>query len=361
MNDMDKLKRTPLYDAHVRAGGRMVPFSGWEMPVQYTGILEEHLHTRSAVGIFDICHMGEFVLSGPNAFSDVDRLVTCDMSGLVPGKCKYGFLLNEDACMIDDLIVFRTGIEEIMLVVNAGTISGDADWIKRRISRGTVFNDISAGTAKIDIQGPLAPSVMDRYFEANISSELKRFNFKIIEKEGERGIISATGYTGEKGYELFIPSRNAESSWEKLLSYENVKPAGLGARDSLRLEMGYPLYGHDIDPTHTPFEAGLMRFVDMKKDFIGRKKLADEEKSGAARVLTGFIADSRRSAREGFVVKKDGKDIGVVTSGVFSPCLKKGIGLFYIDRAYSGENTQVVLSGGNVEISAVVNKPPFVR
>jgi aminomethyltransferase len=338
----------------------MVPFSGWEMPVQYTGILEEHLHTRAAAGIFDICHMGEFTLKGPKAFSDVDRLVTCDMSGLVPGKCKYGFMLDDEGGIIDDLIVFRTGIEELMLVVNAGTTSKDAGWIKSKISQGTDFNDISSGTAKIDIQGPLSPAVVDGFFGVTISGALKRFNFKIMESEGARGIISATGYTGEKGYELFIPSRDAESSWNKLLSFENVKPVGLGARDSLRLEMGYSLYGHDIDSNHTPYEAGLMRFVNMKKDFIGKKMLAQQEKSGIARVLTGFIADSRRSAREGFIVKKGGKDIGVVTSAVFSPCLKKGIGLFYIDKAYSDENTPVVLSGGNVEISAVVKKPPFV-
>jgi len=354
------LRKTPLYEKHVALGARMVPFSGWLMPVQYTGILEEHLYTRSDVSIFDICHMGEFIMAGKSAERDIDNLVTCGVKDLKPGKCRYGFLLNEKGGVIDDLIVFKMADEEFMLVVNAGTIDKDSAWIRRHISSGTVFEDISDKTGKIDVQGPLSQVVVPALFASPHLAALNRFNFTKVKWEGAEIIVSATGYTGEKGYEIFMPADLAATIWDKLLSLSKVKPAGLGARDSLRLEKGYSLYGHEIDDDHNPLEANLERFVVMEKDFIGKKALLERNRA-SRRLLTGFICEGRRSAKNGFSVMDDGKTVGTVTSGVFSPCLKKGIGLFYINKELSVPGRELVLSDGKVEIKAVVTRPPFVK
>lgn len=359
MTEGGELKKTPLCEKHVALGARMVPFSGWLMPVQYTGILEEHLYTRSDVSIFDICHMGEFLLKGKTAESDVDRLVTCDVKGLNSGKCRYGFLLNEKGGVIDDLIVFKMADEEFMLVVNAGTIDKDSAWIRRHLSSGTVFEDISDKTGKIDVQGPLSQAAVSALLGSPHLAALNRFNFTKVKWEGADVIVSATGYTGEKGYELFLAADLAGKLWDKLLSSPKVKPAGLGARDSLRLEKGYSLYGHEIDDDHDPLEANLERFVVMGKDFIGKKALLERNKV-SRRLLTGFICEGRRSAKNGFSVMDGGKAVGTVTSGVFSPCLKKGIGLFYINRELASVGQEVVLSDGKIEIKAVVARPPFV-
>jgi len=339
----------------------MVPFSGWIMPVQYTGIIEEHLHTRSKAGLFDICHMGEFFIRGGSAEKEVDRLVTCRIQGLADGKCRYGFLLREDGGIVDDLIIFKISRTEYMLVVNSGTREKDKKWIQEHLTSGVEFSDGSSSTAKLDLQGPLSPDVLGSLFGGFEIQSLGRFSFTHVEWDGIRILVSATGYTGEKGYELFLPVQSAEKLWDALLSYSEVKPVGLGARDSLRLEMGYSLYGHDIDEEHTPLEAGLARFVDMKKDFIGRERLLEQEKQGVDRVLTGFVCEGRRSARDGYSAVSDNREIGRVTSGVFSPCLKRGIGLCYIDKKLAVEDKEIVFTDGRVSIKANIKKPPFIQ
>ena len=353
------LKRTPLYAKHLEAGARMVPFSGWEMPVQYTGIIDEHLHTRGKAGLFDICHMGELFIKGEAAAREVDRLVTCKTSDMPEGRCRYGFLLNENGGIIDDLIVFKISQAEFMLVVNAGTIDKDREWIEKNISKDVSFFDDSDNVAKLDIQGPLSGKIMSKLVGKDVIDNLKRYWFTKIEIDGINVLLSRTGYTGELGYELFFPAEGAERLWARLLEFQEVKPVGLGARDTLRMEMGYSLYGHEINDTKTPLEAGLSRFIHMDKDFIGKKALLDQSGAGTDSILTGFICEGRRSAREHFSVKIGDKTVGEVTSGSFSPCLKKGIGLCYIKKDFSSEGTSIVLSDGKVDIKAEVKKVPL--
>ena len=320
MNDKD-LKNTPLSERHAAAGAKMVPFSGWNMPVQFTGIIDEHVHTRTKAGIFDICHMGEFILKGALAEKDLNRLVTCRIDDMPDFKCRYGFLLDENGAIIDDLIVFKISGDKFLLVVNAGTTKNDANWIKNNLSSSTMFNDISKDTGKIDIQGPLSGEVMtDITGEKNIK-DLKRFFLKYYEIEKTKVLISRTGYTGELGYELFCEAKETVKMWDVLTENKEVAPIGLGARDTLRLEMGYSLYGNDIDLEHTPFESGLSKFVFMEKDFIGKEALVKQGKSGLREYLTGFICEGRRSARKDFSVICEGKEAGKVTSAAFSPCL----------------------------------------
>lgn len=360
-------KKTPLYNKHVEARARMMAFSGWEMPVQYTGIIEEHLHARSKAGLFDICHMGEFFLKGPSVEENLDKLVTCGIKGMNRGKCRYGFLLKENGGIIDDLVVFKISREEYMLVVNAGTLEKDAKWIREHLSPGNEFSDKSSNIAKIDLQGPLSPKIVSSLFDRPELENLKRFSFTHVDWDGTKCpkgtkiMVSATGYTGEKGYEFFLAVQAAEEVWDALLGFDGVKPVGLGARDTLRLEMGYSLYGHDIDEGHTPLEANLGRFVDMKKAFIGKERLLRQQEEGFSRILTGFVCEGRRSAREHYSVTADNAKAGEVTSGVFSPCLKKGIGLCYIDRKLAIEGREITITDGRVEIRARIKKPPFIQ
>ncbi len=353
------IKSTPLYGKHVELGARMVPFSGWNMPVQYAGIIEEHLHVRGKVGLFDICHMGEFIVKGPSSEKELDGLITCRMDDMLTGKCRYGFLLNEAGGIIDDLIVFKISRDEFMLVVNAGTIEKDKKWITKHLSNEVTFTDISEATAKLDVQGPLAEEIMIRLANRKVIETIKRFCFTYADIEGVRTLISRTGYTGEVGYELFFPKEHAEKLWNLLLSFPEVEPIGLGARDTLRLEKGYSLYGSDLDENHTPLEANLPRFVYMKKDFIGKDALIKQKEAGAERVLAGFLCESRRSARNHFNVLVGGKEIGEVTSGTFSPGLKKGVGLCYIDREFIAEGQSIVLTDGKIAINAKISKLPF--
>jgi aminomethyltransferase len=357
----DNLKKTPLYEKHLKAGARMVPFSGWSMPVQYSGIIEEHIHTRTKAGLFDICHMGEFFVKGPTAEKDIDNLVTCRIDDMDPGRCRYGLLLKDSGGIIDDLIVFKISQEEFMLVVNAGTTEKDKTWIENNICPRTEFYDASEKTAKIDIQGPLSVEAAGHLAGRQKVDGIKRFHFIREEIDGANVLISRTGYTGELGFEIFCPAEAAGKVWDRLLEHDGVKPVGLGARDTLRLEMGYSLYGNDIDEEHTPFEANLGRFVHMEKDFIGKKALLKQKEEGAGRILAGFVCEGRRSARKNFEVIAGEVKVGRVTSAAFSPCLKKGIGLCYMQKEFVIENDEIALSDGHVEVDAYIKKIPVYR
>lgn len=358
-NNVQNLKNTPLYAKHLALGAKMVPFSGWNMPVQYTGIIEEHIHTRTKAGLFDICHMGEFILKGSSSAKDIDRLVTCRINDMPAGKCRYGFLLKDDGGIIDDLIVFKMGPYEYLLVVNAGTIDKDKAWITSRISPSTAFQDESPNLAKLDLQGPLSGKIMSEIIGEEKVKDLKRYRFIIDKVGGVKAIVSRTGYTGELGYEFFFQAGSAEAIWDMLLAFPDVKPIGLGARDTLRLEMGYSLYGSDIDEAHNPFEANLGKFVCMEKDFIGREALERRGKKGPARTLFGFVCEGRRSARSHFRVIAGGNDVGEVTSGTFSPSLQRGIGLCYITKELAQEGREIVLSDGKAEIKANLKTIPL--
>ena len=355
------LKKTPLYKKHLEAGAKMVPFSGWSMPVQYTSIIEEHVHTRSKAGLFDICHMGEFFIKGPTAEKDINNLVTCCVDDMNVGKCKYGLMLKENGGVVDDLIVFKTSENEYMLVVNAGTIEKDKSWIESNICPRTEFYDASEKTAKIDIQGPLSAEVMGRLIGKETVDGIKRYHFIRTDIGGVKVLVSRTGYTGERGYELFLPEEAAEKIWDTLIGFDEVKPVGLGARDTLRLEMGYSLYGNDIDEEHTPLEANLERFVHMEKEFIGKEALLKQKAGGVNYILTGFICEGRRSARKNFEVIAGEVKVGKVTSATFSPCLKKGIGLCYMKKEFIIENDEVALTDGHVEVDAYIKKIPAYK
>jgi aminomethyltransferase len=331
------------------------------MPVQYSGIIQEHLHTREKAGLFDICHMGEFFIDGPNALADIDLLVSCRLDNLAIGKCRYGFLLRENGTIIDDLISFRTGETSFMLVVNAATRFKDADWIKARLSADTRFDDASDRIAKIDLQGPLSADIMARLIGREKVDAIKRFAFGNVVVEGVKVLLSRTGYTGELGYELYYPADQAAVLWDRLLAFEEVLPIGLGARDTLRLEVGYPLYGHDISDATTPLESGFERFVYFEKDFVGKAALLEQKRAGIEKTLVAFECEGRRAAREHSQVLAGDQIVGEVTSGAFSPCLKRGLGLCRVEAGLAKDGQPVLLRQDKVEIPALIRDIPVYK
>ncbi len=350
-------KTTPLIDEHRRLNAKLAPFGGWLMPIQYEGILAEHAHTRQGVSVFDICHMGEFLLEGEAVSSGLDRIVTQNISLMPVGSCRYGFMLNESGGIIDDLVVYRLKTNSWMLVVNAATTVEDEVHLKKHISSTSRLENVSEKTAKLDVQGPFSLEALKNIFGDNLS-KLGYYTFSDFVFEKECCIISRTGYTGELGFEVYLPSRLAVKLWERLLKDLRVKPAGLGCRDTLRLEMGYPLYGQDIDLNHTPLAAGLDKFVDFSKDFIGKSALLEERKCGLKERLVCFKSSSRRSPRHGFGIYSKGESIGAVASGSFSPSLSVGIGMGYV-RADFGVGSELLVKDGSTEIPVAIVKKPF--
>ncbi|MDP2847915.1 MAG: glycine cleavage system aminomethyltransferase GcvT [Humidesulfovibrio sp.] len=327
---MEILKMTPLTAWHKGKGAKMAAFAGFDMPIQYEGIIAEHNHTRQNAGIFDICHMGEFSLRGPGAKDALNAVVTQDLDTLAPGKCRYGFLLNEKAGVQDDLIIYCLDTDDYMLVVNGACEAGDFEWIKNQLPKGPEFNNISDATGKIDLQGPKSFEVLKDILGADFVSP-GYFNFKRITWQGSPLIVSRTGYTGELGYELYLDSSMTPAMWDKLAAHPLVKPIGLGARDTLRLEMGYPLYGQDLDTEHTPAEAGFGALITKQKPFTGQAALATVRERLIPLVLAG-----RRSARHYDTLHlPDGTQVGMVTSGSFAPSLGYCVALAYVADAHA--------------------------
>jgi aminomethyltransferase len=352
--------KTPLYETHLALGAKMAPFGGWMMPIQYQGILVEHAHTRQEVSVFDICHMGEFILQADPVLSGLDRVITQKIIDMPFGSCRYGFMLNEQAGVLDDLIIYRINKTSWMLVVNAATTSGDLKHLKENLSAGCSLENVSDKMAKLDVQGPQSLDVLKNIFGEGVErlSYYTFAEFKIFEQQS--CIISRTGYTGELGYEIYIANDCVRRLWELLLCDTRVKPAGLGCRDTLRLEMSYPLYGQDLDTQHTPLAAGLLKFVDLAKDFIGKQALLKEQKHGPKEHLIYFQADSRRSPRHGFTILDKGRQVGAVTSGSFSPSLGVGIGMGYVTGNYD-VGVQLVVKQEAIEIPVKVVKRPFLK
>jgi len=338
--------KTSLYNDHVALGARMVPFAGWEMPLVYRGIIPEHLWTRAHASVFDICHMGEFEIKGATAEADLERLVTLPVASLKPGACTYGYLLAEDGGVRDDVICFRLGADRFWLVVNAGTLAGDRDWIRAHLSPHTTFTDLSPAMAKLDIQGPCARQAMEAALGQALPS-LSYFHFQEVTILDTPCLLSRTGYTGEFGYELYVPANEVPRFWNLLLKSDQILPAGLGARDTLRVEMGYPLYGHELRLEWRPTGASRGRFMDMAKPFIGREAVRRELETGAFRVLVGLLLEGRMAGRAGDVVMKDGIGVGEVTSGLFAPSLNVAVALAYVDQAVSrqGEALSILVRG----------------
>lgn len=350
---MEKLLITPLNAWHKAHGAKMVPFAGWEMPVQYSGILAEHQHCRTRACIFDICHMGEFSLKGPGAKDALAKAVTQNLETLAPGKCRYGFLLNPAGGVMDDLIVYRVAEDEFMLVVNGACVETDFAAIKSRLPESLAFTDISEQTAKIDLQGPKSFEVLARALPGDWA-KLGYFSFVKTAFEGVDIIISRTGYTGELGYEFYLPADKAQALWEKLAADPEVIPAGLGARDTLRLEMGYPLYGQDLDTEHTPTEAGYAGMLTSAADYVGKPHVGNVREK-----LVALSIEGRRSARHyDKVCLPGGEEVGMVTSGSFSPTLGHSVALAYV-KAEAANSAEFVVKAAKVDLPAKKVDLPF--
>ncbi|HCF58577.1 MAG TPA: glycine cleavage system aminomethyltransferase GcvT [Myxococcales bacterium] len=356
-------RRTPLYEAHLQAGGKIVEFAGWELPVQYKGIIEEHTAVRTAVGLFDVSHMGEVFVTGPKALEATQQLLTNDLAKCKDGQALYAGLLNDKGGFVDDVLCYRYNEQKFLLVVNAANAAKDVAWIKAH-SFGAQIDDRSDEYAQIAVQGPKSRELVQRLTKVDLSP-LGYYRFTEGEVAGGQCIIARTGYTGELGFELYTSSGNAMKLWGALLEAGKdlgVMPAALGARDSLRLEMKFALYGNDIDDEHTPLEADLGWIVKLNKgEFIGRQVLVDQKEKGLGRKLVGFTMTDKGIPRHGYPILKDGKQVGVVTSGTQSPTLKKPIGMGYVPLELSAIDSTFDVEIRGRPAAAVVVKTPFVE
>jgi aminomethyltransferase len=357
---MAETKNTPLYDEHMRLKALMAPFAGWNMPIHYGSILDEARHTRSAASIFDISHMGEFVVKEDPARSSLDHVITTPVFKMKNRRCRYGFLLNKDGKILDDCISYRIADDEWMLVVNAANVDRDYRAIKQGLSSENLIENISDKIVKIDFQGPASLEVMKSIVGDGIK-KLTYYGFDFYNLLGGRYLISRTGYTGELGFEIYIDSDKGVELWRELLKHPTVKPAGLGARDILRLEMGFPLYGHEFTEETTPLDGGMERFLDMDKDFIGKQALVKQREQGVHRRLIGFLVDGRRTPRHENRIVSGKSDVGFVTSGVFSPHLNRGIGMGYIDTDRHGGSSEILIDTDKGEIHAMIEQVPFLK
>jgi aminomethyltransferase len=337
----------------------MAPFAGWNMPIHYGSIIEEAKYTRSAVSAFDISHMGEFFVTEDPSRSTLDEAITNPVVKMKEHSCRYGFLLNANGTVMDDLIVYRLASDKWMIVVNASNIEADAKAISSGLSKDAVFTDASDATVKIDLQGPRAMEVMKKIAGDGIK-KLKYFTFDTFSLLGENAIISRTGYTGELGYEIYISSDKGAELWKKLLLDPLVKPAGLGARDILRLEAGLPLYGDELTDSVTPLDAGMEKYIDFEKVFTGKEAML-KHKGNIKRILTGVSVEGRRTPRHTNKVFVDGAEAGVITSGVFSPHLNRGIGFMYLDKDFATEGREVAIALDRGETKGLVTAPPFIK
>ena len=364
-----ELKRTPLNSAHRRLGGRMVEFGGWDMPVQYpAGTMTEHLRTRTHAGLFDVSHMGEIDVRGPDAIAFVNRLASNDAAKLVDGQAQYSALTTPEGTVIDDLLVYRFAEDHLLLVVNAGTTEKDWDWIKSHLGDENVeLKNVSADYCQIAVQGPDALAILQTLTAVPLN-EIKYYHFREGEVDGEAAIVSRTGYTGEDGFEVYAAADKAEQIWNKILAAGNfgaddgVLPCGLAARNTLRLEAGMCLYGHEIDETTTLLEANLGWICKLNKgDFIGRERLAKQKEQGIKRKLVGFEVTDRGIARDGQDVLIGGQRLGQVTSGSPAPFLKKNIGMAYVPVESAGEGGAIEIDVRGRLVDAQIVPLPFYK
>ncbi|MCL2241115.1 MAG: glycine cleavage system aminomethyltransferase GcvT [Chitinispirillia bacterium] len=351
------MKKTPLFDSHISLGAKMAPFGGYDMPLQYGGIIKEHAAARTGAAVFDTCHMGEFRAGGEGALRDLERILSCDVADVRVGACRYGFMCNAAGGVVDDLIIYRIAESEFMLVVNAATAGGDFEWIAANVSGATILENISEKTAKVDINGPAAPKIVAAMMDGPLGG-LKYYNFAKNSYRGAEVIVSRTGYTGEIGFEIYCAVDLVKGLWDDCIGRGAV-PAGLGARDALRLEMGYPLYGHELTVERNAAQAGYSRAVSRKKGFIGSDKVL--EAAAARQVLAGIALDGRRAARHGDAVSAGGKEAGIVTSGSFSPALGYAVALAYVDSCFSAAGTGLTVISGKNEIHGKVCELPFYK
>lgn len=364
-----QIKQTPLFDIHVALGAKMTSFAGFNMPVQYSGIIDEHRAVRSTVGVFDVSHMGEIMVTGPNALNFVQQLVSNDVSRLVDGKALYTVMCNHAGGIVDDLLVYRLDEQRYLLVINAANIPADYDWMLSNNAMKASLKNISDSLALIAVQGPRAFDTVQKITPVRIT-DLGYYNFIELEADTffscSTAILSHTGYTGERGIEIYCDANQAVEIWEAVMEAGaefDIKPAGLGARDTLRLESGFCLYGNDLSLDTNPLEAGLGWLTKLDKDtFIGRDSLLQIKEDGPSRRLIGFVATERGIPRKGSEIQTaDGIPIGIVTSGSQSPGLAKGIGLGYVvnETRYTGVGTSILIVSKGRSFGAEIRKPPF--
>ncbi|NND71151.1 MAG: glycine cleavage system aminomethyltransferase GcvT [Rhodothermales bacterium] len=363
------MKRTPLHSRHVQLGARMMPFAGFDMPVQYSGIIDEHFAVREHAGIFDVSHMGEVEVTGPHAFEFVQNLVSNDAAKLYDGKAMYTVMCTPEGGIVDDLLVYRRSVDSYLLVINASNIESDYAWMVSNNAAKAGLRNVSDGVGLIAVQGPAAMSIVQKITDVPLD-DLKFYHFVELPPDtffgSENAIISATGYTGEPGVEIYCDADATGAVWDALMDAGNdkgLKPAGLGARDTLRLESGFCLYGNDITTGTNPIEAGLGWVTKIDKgDFIGRDALAKVKEAGPDRKLVGFKLTEKGIPRPGYaIVDKAGNEIGTVTSGSQSPLLECGIGLGYVDADSSllQPGSEIAIRIRKNDVQAVVAKPPF--
>lgn len=359
------MKNTALTHIHEQLGAKMVPFAGYNMPVSYEGVTIEHETVRKAVGVFDVSHMGEFLVTGPKALELIQKVSSNDASKLVDGQAQYSCLPNENNGIVDDLIIYRLNEEKWVLVVNASNIEKDWNWINQHNTMGAELKNLSDDYSLLAIQGPKAVEAMQSLTSVDLSA-IKFYTFKVADFAGiEHVIISATGYTGSGGFEIYCKNSEVEQVWNKVMEAGadyGIKPIGLAARDTLRLEMGYCLYGNDIDDDTSPIEAGLGWITKFTKEFINAGNLKIEKEAGPVRRLVGFELKERGIPRAGYaIVDENGYTIGRVTSGTMSPSLGKGIGLGYVPTENKEIGTEIFIQIRKNAVPATVVKLPFYK
>lgn len=359
------MRNTALTHIHEGLGAKMVPFAGYNMPVQYEGVTAEHETVRNGVGVFDVSHMGEFLLSGPNALALIQKVTSNDASTLIIGRAQYSCLPNDNGGIVDDLIVYKMKEEQYLLVVNASNIDKDWNWISSKNDLGVDMRNISDDYSLLAIQGPKAVEAMQSLTPVDLSA-IKYYHFEVGEFAGvEHVIISATGYTGSGGFEIYVKNDQVEALWNKVFEAGaafGIKPIGLAARDTLRLEMGFCLYGNDINDTTSPLEAGLGWITKFNKDFTNSEALKKQKEEGVTKKLVGFELTERGIPRHDYeITDKDGNVIGIVTSGTMAPSLNKGIGLGYVPVEYAAEGSQIFIRIRKNDIPAQVVKLPFYK
>ena len=367
------MKKTALYDKHVASAAKIVPFAGYEMPVSYAGIIEEHNCVRNAVGVFDVSHMGEFIVKGTQAFDLIQKVTSNDASKLEIGEVQYSCLPNDKGGIVDDLLVYRlpedncsAGERAYMLVVNASNIEKDWNWINSHNNFEAKLTDISGKTSLLAIQGPKAVAALQSLTEIDLHG-MKYYTFAKGKFAGiDNVLVSATGYTGAGGFEVYVDDMDAEKLWDAVFAAGKeygIQPIGLGARDTLRLEMGFCLYGNDIDDTTSPIEAGLGWSTKLKKgDFVGREFCVNHKENGSDRKLVGFVVNDKRPARHCYpVLDADGNNIGIVTSGSTSHSLGYPVGLAYVKTSFSALDTAIYIDVRGKAIEAKVTALPFLK
>ena len=359
-------KRTKFYNVHQKLGAKIVEFAGYEMPVQYSSIIAEHKTVRNSAGVFDVSHMGEVFISGNSALDFVQYITVNDASKLNPGRVQYSAMCYPDGGIVDDLLVYRIDEHNFMLVINASNIDKDFRWMNESNKFDVTLENKSDEYSLIALQGPQSKSVLKKLTGTDLDN-LEYYHFKMANVAGTDMILSRTGYTGELGYELYFTGdeKTAENIWYKVFDAGkefDIQPAGLAARDSLRLEMGFCLYGNDIDRTTNPLEAGLGWITKLSKtEFIGKEKLMEIKSRGSGRKLCGFISEEKVFPRPGYDIRSNGKTVGKLTSGTVSPVLNKPIALGYIEKEYAAEGNEISVDVRGKEVPAVVVKLPFIK